>query len=60
MPEIYDPKRDQIVNTKKHYDRFLGSDLAMTLHAMNQKRAFVERAVSDRLEWGQLKGFRSD
>jgi biuret amidohydrolase len=34
MPGICDPERDRIVNDKKRYDCFLGTDLAITLHAM--------------------------
>ena len=34
MPEICDPERDRVVSSKKRYDCFLGTDLAITLHAM--------------------------
>ena len=34
MPGICDPERDRVVNGKKRYDCFLGTDLAITLHAM--------------------------
>ena len=33
MPELYDPERDLVVDTKKRYDCFLGTDLDFTLRA---------------------------
>jgi nicotinamidase-related amidase len=33
MPELYDAKRDVVVDTKKRYDCFLGTDLDFTLRA---------------------------
>ena len=33
MPELYDAKRDLVVDTKKRYDCFLGTDLAFNLRA---------------------------
>jgi nicotinamidase-related amidase len=33
MPELYDPARDFVVDTKKRYDCFLGTDLDFTLRA---------------------------
>ncbi|WP_048427924.1 cysteine hydrolase family protein [Methylobacterium indicum] len=33
MPELYDPARDLVVDTKKRYDCFLGTDLDFTLRA---------------------------
>lgn len=37
MPELYDPGRDMVVDTKKRYDCFLGTDLDFILrsHAVN-------------------------
>ena len=33
MPELFDPSRDLVVDTKKRYDCFLGTDLDFTLRA---------------------------
>jgi nicotinamidase-related amidase len=33
MPELHDPERDLVVDTKKRYDCFLGTDLDFTLRA---------------------------
>jgi nicotinamidase-related amidase len=33
MPELYDPARDIVVDTKKRYDCFIGTDLDFTLRA---------------------------